>query len=108
MSRISPAEGDLIVSKRNQAMVGDGHAMGVAAQILEHVFGATEGRFRVDHPVFSEQWPKPGSEGLGLSERSQVSLAVQSAVLEGLLESSDELAAKDATKHLDGKKKSRA
>jgi hypothetical protein len=36
-------------------MVGDGHAMGVAAQILEHIFGATEGRFGVDHPILSEE-----------------------------------------------------
>jgi len=35
-------------------------------------------------------------------------MEVQLAVLEGLLETSDELAAKDAAKHLDGEKKSRA
>jgi hypothetical protein len=32
----------LAISKGNQAMVGDGHAMGVATQILQHVFGATD------------------------------------------------------------------
>ena len=42
-SRVAPAKGDLAVGERDQAMVGDGHAMGVAAQILQHVFGATEG-----------------------------------------------------------------
>jgi hypothetical protein len=31
-------------------MVGDGHAMGVAAEILQHIFGTTEGAFQVDHP----------------------------------------------------------
>jgi hypothetical protein len=36
-------------------MVGDGHAMGVAAQIMKHIFGATEWTFRVDHPIFSEE-----------------------------------------------------
>jgi hypothetical protein len=35
-------------------MVGDGHAMGVAAEILEHVVGTAEGWFGVDDPVFSE------------------------------------------------------
>jgi hypothetical protein len=68
MSRVAPTKGDLVVVKRDQAMVGDGHAMGVAAQILEHVFGATEGWFAVDHPVLVEQWSEPGSEGLGLSQ----------------------------------------
>src|SRR5713226_3867831 len=33
-------------------MVGDGHAMGVAAQILEHKLWATEGWFQIDDPVF--------------------------------------------------------
>jgi hypothetical protein len=42
-------------------MVGDGHAMGVAAEILQHIFGAAEGTFQVDYPVFSKQWPEPSS-----------------------------------------------
>lgn len=88
-------------------MAGDGHAMGVAAQILEHIFGATEGRFRVDHPIFSEERPQPSSEGFGLSEGCQISREAQSAVLERLLETGDELAAKDATQYFDGEKKSR-
>src|SRR5262245_8069379 len=41
-------------------------------------------------------------------ERSQLSGEVQLAVLEGLLEAGHELSAKDATKHFDGEKKSRA
>ena len=57
VSGVAPAEGDLLFGKRDQAMVGDGHAVGVAAQIVEHMLGATEGRFRVDHPVLSEEWP---------------------------------------------------
>src|SRR5215467_753714 len=89
-------------------MVGDGNTVGVAAEIVEHLFRATEGRLRVDHPVFSEQQAKPGSEGLGLRERSQVSVQVQPAVTEGLPESGHELAAKDATKHVDREEKLRA
>ena len=68
MSGITPAKGDFVFSKRDQPMVGDGHAMGVAAQILEYILGATEGRFRVDHPVLSKQWSQPGGEDLRLSE----------------------------------------
>ena len=59
VSRVAPTKGDLLVGTRYESMVGDGHAMGVAAQILEHILGATEGRFGVDHPVLSEQWPQP-------------------------------------------------
>jgi hypothetical protein len=35
-------------------MVGDGHAMGVTAQILKHMLRAAEGWFAIDYPVFSE------------------------------------------------------
>ena len=85
-------------------MVGDGYAMSVAAQILQHIFGATEGTFQVDHPVLSIEWPQPGGKDLGLRKKLQVSLEVELAILESLLESVDELAAKDFTQHFLGKK----
>src|ERR1700730_2849568 len=57
VSGIAPAKGDLAIGEGDQAMVGDGHAMGVAAQILQHVLGATERTFQVDHPVLSVEGP---------------------------------------------------
>ena len=89
-------------------MVRYGHAMGVAAQILEHVFGATEGWFAVDHPVLSKQWSEPAGEGLGLSQQGQLPAEVELLVAEGGLEASDELATKHATQHRAGKKEARA
>jgi len=88
-------------------MVGDGHAMGVTTQILEHILGTAEGRFGVDDPVFSEQWPEPGSEDLGLREQSQIGGKVQLAMLKGRLESGDELAAKHTSEYLDGEEEVR-
>src|SRR6266404_886073 len=55
VSGVAPTKSDHLLGKRDQAMIGDGHAMGVAAQILEHILGATERWFRVHHPVLSEQ-----------------------------------------------------
>jgi hypothetical protein len=81
-------------------MVGDGHAMGVAAQITEHVLWASEGRFRVDHPVLSKQWSEPRSKGFWLSEELQVSVKVELAVVKGALERFVELAAKYATEYI--------
>ncbi len=80
-------------------MVGDGHAMGVAAEILQHIFGATEGTFQVHHPVFSKQWPEPSSEDLGFGEELQVFGEAELTILEGLPEGRDELAAKDLTQY---------
>ncbi len=85
-------------------MVGDGHTMSVAAQIVQHIFGATEGTFQVDHPVLSIERPQPGGEDLGLRKKLQVSLEVELAILEGLFERVDELAAKDFPQYFLGKK----
>ena len=84
-------------------MVGDGHAMRVAAEILQYIGGATEGAFQVHDPVLPIEWPQPGGEDLGLSQKLQVTLEVELAVTEGLLERVDELATKDSPQHLLGK-----
>jgi hypothetical protein len=88
-------------------MVGDGYAMGVAVQILEHVLGAAEWWFGVDDPRFSKQWPAPGGKGPRLSEWSQIAGKVQLPSLKSRLETGDELPAKYAPEHVDGEKESR-
>ena len=85
-------------------MVGDGHTVSVAAQIVQHIFGATEGTFQIDYPVLSKQRPQPGGKDLGLSEEFQISLEAKLTVLKSLLEGIDKLAAKDFTQHFLGKK----
>ena len=80
--------------------------MGVAAQILEHILGASKGAFRVDRPVLSEERPYPSREYLWLGKQSQVSVKTQLAILECSLKTSNELAAENATEHLDGKEES--
>ena len=85
-------------------MVGDGHTVSVAAQIVQHIFGATEGTFQIDYPVLSKQRPRPGGKDLGLSEEFQISLEAKLTVLKSLFEGIDELAAKDFTQHPFGKK----
>ena len=80
-------------------MVGDGHAMGVAAEIVQHIFGAAEGTFQVNHPVFSKQWPEPSSKDLGFGEELQLFGEAELTILEGLPEGRDELATKDLTQY---------
>jgi hypothetical protein len=82
--------------------------MGVAAQILEYILRATEGWLGVDHPILSKKWPQPGSEDFGLSEECQIPRKAELTVLEGGLETVDELAAKNPAKHRDGEKEARA
>ena len=105
--RIAPTKGDLVVGQRYQSMVGDGDAVGVTAEILEHILGAAEGWFRVDHPVFAKQRSQPGGEEFGLRERRQIPGKMQLASLKGQLESGDELAAKHLSEHGNGEKEAR-
>ena len=83
VSGIAPAKSHLAIGKGDQAMVGDGHAMGVAAEILQHVFGAAKRTFQVNHPVFSKQWPEPSSKDLGFGEQLQLFGEAEVAILEG-------------------------
>jgi len=85
-------------------MVGAGNTMSVAAQIVQHIFGATEGTFQVDHPGLSKQRPQPGGKDLGLSEEFQISLEAKLTVLKSLFERIDKLAAKYFTQQPFGKK----
>src|SRR3977135_50013 len=55
VGRVPPTKGDVAFVERNQSMIGDGDAMGVAAEILQHVFGSAEGWCGVDDPIFAEE-----------------------------------------------------
>jgi len=55
---IHVGKGYLAVVKRFQTMVGDGHPMGVAAQIFQYLFRVFNGIFQMNDPVF-------GLKGIG-------------------------------------------
>ena len=59
---VSPAKGNLVAMQRDEAMVGDGDAMGVGAQVVQDILGATERRLAVDHPLAAEQGAQEGRE----------------------------------------------
>ena len=54
--RISPAKCDVAFGECDQPGVGDGDAMGVGAEIAQHMFRTTEGGLGVDDPVVAEQY----------------------------------------------------
>ena len=85
-------------------MIGDRHAVGVAAEITENVFGTTEGRLAVDHPVLTEEGTEERSEHFRFRQKLEIPVEAQLAVVEGPLESGDKLATEDSTQHLDGEK----
>jgi hypothetical protein len=82
---VSPAKGHAVVVEGDESAVGDGDAVGVAAEVAQHLLGAGEGRFAVDDSVFAS----------GLAESSvRVDLgARQLAVFETRLEPVQQLGA---------------
>ena len=70
---VTPAKGNLAVGQSDQAMIGDGNAVGIATEILQYVLGSAEGWFGVDDPVFAEKRTQPGREELGMGERREFS-----------------------------------
>jgi hypothetical protein len=59
---VSPAKGDLVPNQRDEAMVGDGHARGVGAQVVEDILGAAKGRLAIDDPRVAKQGAQEGRE----------------------------------------------
>ena len=56
---IAPTEGDVAIGESDQPAVGNGDAMGIGAEITQHMFRSAEGRLGVDDPVVAEQYPQP-------------------------------------------------
>ena len=51
-----------------QALVADGDPVGVAAEVVEDLFGAGEGSLRIDHPFGLAGRPKVLGEAPGVGE----------------------------------------
>ena len=101
---VAPAEGDVAVGDSDQSAVGDGDAMGVSAEIAQHVFRSSEGPLGVDHPIVAEQHSQPGSEGARMCQRQEVAVELKRTLMEGAAQPGHELAAEDAAEHADGQK----
>jgi hypothetical protein len=52
---VFPAEGDAIILERDEAVVGDRDAMGVAGEVVQNVFRSTEGWLGIDDPLPGEE-----------------------------------------------------
>src|SRR5215470_9130703 len=99
MRVVLPAKGDVMVVHRQQSMVGDRHAMGVASQILKHVLWPAKGSLGVDDPVLLEQSAHESRERLLVRQGLQLAVKGQSLAMKRLPQSGDELPAKDAAEH---------
>jgi hypothetical protein len=82
---ILPTESNLVMLESQEAMVGDGYAMGIAGEIAEHMMGTAEGGLGVDDPVLPEQGAQEGAEGLVVGQGLKSSGEGELALLESSL-----------------------
>ena len=52
---VFPSEAYRTAVEAEQALIADGDAVSVAAEIAQHANGITEGRLGIDHPIVLEQ-----------------------------------------------------
>jgi hypothetical protein len=91
----------VVLVDRDQAVVGNGDAVSVAAEILQNMFGTSKGWFAVNHPLVTEEWPQERWKYLRVSQQFQLAMERELVAREGALEGGHELAAKDTAEHLD-------
>ncbi len=99
------SEGDLSVSDVEDSPVADGDAVGVPAEVLEHLFGATHRGFCVGHPSGFVQFAQQGFERAVLGKRRCAAVIFQSSGLPHLLEGGQKLAPEQSGHYPDGNKK---
>jgi hypothetical protein len=89
------------VFEGQEAVVGDGHLVGVAGQVLEHLFGSPEGWLGIDDPLFAAGLGQESVEGGLVGQRLQGSVEGQLAALEGLGEKGQKFTPEDPAQDTD-------
>ena len=104
MRIVLPFKTDAAVFESAKAVVGDGHAVGVASQILENALRSAEGRLDVNHPFDFGGLLTQGFECGGRSQGSEFAGEAQGSVAEGLTQLPQELLAETVAEEAHGKK----
>ena len=69
MGVVFPEERHVGIGEIDESMIRDGDTVRVPGQILQDVFGTTEGSLGIDHPVFSKEGAEKGMERLFFCQR---------------------------------------
>ena len=105
-SVVLPPEGNLAVRNVDDPVIGNGHSVGVAGQVMKNMFWPSEGPLGIDHPVMTKEGAQEGAEGFFIGEVSDASRKGELSVTKGALQAGDELTAKHAAEHFHGEEKS--
>jgi hypothetical protein len=102
MGIVLPTESDLIALHGDQPVIGDGHAMRVASQVVEHMLWSAERFLGIYHPVVNKQRPQEHAKDLRVCQVPQPSMKDEVSLAECVLKSGHEFATKDAAEYLPG------
>ena len=93
---VLPLKLNLTVFDVHQAVVGDGHAMSVAAHVVEHLLGSGKRRLGIDHPFDTLRSGDQAGEGARLAKRLQGTKELQVPGIERFLKRLQKAAAEQA------------
>ena len=79
---VLPLKAHLIVVDVEEAVIADGHPMGIAAHVVKNLLRPGEGPLGIDHPLRSLRAGQKLSESLAFAKRFQVGEEVQLACVE--------------------------
>src|ERR1035441_5578370 len=99
VSVVFPAKCDVAVGHGQEPMIGDGDAVGVACQVVEHILRSAEGAFAVDDPLLTKERSQERGKSLLRGQRAEATGEHELALLKGVLQAVDELATKDAAEY---------
>ena len=101
---VLPPETDMAVFAGEETTIGDGDAMGIAAEIVEHLLGSAERALGIDHPGNAAQRGKVAGEGGRFGECGEIAEEVQPAVPERIEQAFEEKAAVEPREDVDWQK----
>ena len=97
---VLPPECDALSIKCQKAVIGDGNAMGVAAEIAKNVLRSAEGPFGVNDPVLAKQSAQECGETFRVSQRFEWTIQAQLVLAIEPAEAGNILASEDTAKDL--------
>src|SRR5881394_2127178 len=107
VSVVFPFKADAAVFESAKAVVGDGHTVGIASQILENPLRSAKGRLDVNHPFDLGCVLTQGLERGRLSQRLEFTGEAECTLSESLPEVAQEGFAEAATEEAHGEKEGR-
>ncbi len=103
-----PAEGDLTVLESQQPVIGDGHLVSVATQVIQHLGGTPEGRFGINDPLGLAAVLEPLHESRSGGQGLELAVELKFSLIKGLLQSGQEQATEESRQDAHGPEEARA